>query len=234
MSRTIPQTLQELHRLRKHLRDLKQEIDLGPRVRKLQEQALENQRQSHAAAHDMIGKIKLKIRDDEGTLKQLNGLLAKYEGQLNDSGSPKEYEAKQTEIRHTKEKIAATEETVLMQMEDLENRIADLPNVDKQWAAAQAEFEQAQVEAKERLEVMQTDQKQCQALLIELEASLPASMKSQYERLVKNYGPEGLAGVVSRTCQQCRTNISEQQRSDILSGKFLCCSTCGRALYIVE
>ena len=114
---TVTQTFQHLHRVRKHLRELKSEIDLGPRVMAIQQQKLDNEKQAHKDAHDIIGKMKLKIRDDEGTLKQLNTQLAKFEKQLNDAGSPKEYEGKQSEIRQAKEKIAATEEAILAGME---------------------------------------------------------------------------------------------------------------------
>ncbi|MEO2088960.1 MAG: hypothetical protein ABGY75_05615, partial [Gemmataceae bacterium] len=116
---TLPPTLRELHRVRKHLRELKSEIDLGPRVQKIQEQKLASEKQAHADAHDAVGKLKLKIRDDEGTLKQVNGQLAKFEKQLNDAASPKEYEGKKSEIRQAQEKIAATEELILQLMEDL-------------------------------------------------------------------------------------------------------------------
>lgn len=229
----LPPTLRELHRVRKHLRELKSEIDLGPRVQKIQEQKLAAEKQAHADAHDAVGKLKLKIRDDEGTLKQVNGQLAKFEKQLNDAASPKEYEGKKSEIRQAQEKIAATEELILQQMEDLEKKTADLPNADRRWADAQAEFAQSKIDAAERLERLLDDQRLNTALLAELEAKLPADVKPQYDRLVRSYGPDALAGVDGRICQQCRTTITEQQRSELIGGKFLCCSKCGRGLYPV-
>jgi predicted nucleic acid-binding Zn-ribbon protein len=229
---TIPETLKELHRIRKHLRELKSEIDLGPRVMKIQEQKLAAEKQSHQEAHDLIGKVKLKIRDDEGTLKQENTRLAKFEKQLNDAGSPKEYEAKQSEIRQAKERIAATEEAILQGMEELDRAMAALPVADQQWANAQKEFEQYKIDAKERLERLTEDLKLHQKLLEELEATLPVAVKPIYDRLVKSYGADSLAGVEGRVCQHCRTTITEQQRSDLAAGKFLCCAKCARALYV--
>ncbi|MCU0702796.1 MAG: hypothetical protein MUF18_02275 [Fimbriiglobus sp.] len=229
---TVPQLLREAHRLRRHLRELKSEIDLGPRVQKIQEQKLAAAKQAHAEAHDAVQKLKLKIRDDEGTLKQENTRLAKFEGQLNDAGSPKEYEGKQSEIRQAKERIAALEEAILAGMEELERRTANLPNDDQAWANAQAEFEQFKLDAKERLDRLLADQKATAATLAATDASFPAAMKAQYDRLVKAYGPDGLAEVSGKVCGQCRVSIAEQQRNDIVAGKFVCCSTCGRALYV--
>lgn len=229
----VTQTLKELHRLRKHLRELKSEIDLGPRVMQIQQQMLAADQQAHADAHADIVTRKLRIREDEGSLKQANTQLAKFEKQLNDAGSPKEYEAKQSEIRQAKERIAALEEAILVGMEELDQKVADLPNVDRTWAAAQAEFAQYQVDAKERLERLHDDLKLTQEHLAKFEATLPADVKPLYDRLVKSYGPDGLAGVDGRICQQCRTAMTEQQRSELLGGKFLCCAKCGRGLYPV-
>lgn len=231
-TQTIPLLLREAHRLRRHLRELKSEIDLAPRVLKVREQKLAAAKQAHADAHDHIQKLKLKIRDDEGTLKQANAQLAKFEKQLNDAGSPKEYEGKQSEIRQAKEKIEALEEAILLGMEELEQKTADLPNVDRTWADAQAGFEQFKLDAKETLERLQADQKQTLGELAKIDAALPPAVKSQYDRLIKAYGPDGLTAVSGKVCGQCRVAIAEQSRNEITAGKFVCCSTCGRALYM--
>jgi predicted nucleic acid-binding Zn-ribbon protein len=229
---TVPQLLREAHRLRRHLRELKSEIDLGPRVLKIQEQKLAAAKKANADAHDHVQKLKLKIRDDEGTLKQVNAQLAKFEKQLNDAASPKEYEGKKSEIRQAQEKVAALEEAILLGMEALEQKTADLPNVDKTWADAQAEFEQFKVDAKERLERLQADQKASLGELAKVDAGFPPAVKPAYDRLIKAYGPDGLAAISGKVCGQCRVGISDQARNDIAAGKFVCCSTCGRALYL--
>lgn len=229
---TITATLRECHRLRKHLRELKTEIDLGPRVQKAQEQTLANAKQSHATAFDTIQKLKLQIRDEEGNLKQHNTQLSKYEKQLNDAGSPKEYEAKQSEIRQAKEKVAITEDLILNLMEDLDQRTTDIPNVEKTWANAQSDFTEQQAEATERLDRLKAEYQIASAELTKYEAQFPANMKPMYDRLIKAYGPDGMAGVEGRVCTQCRTGIGEQQRNDLIAGKYLCCSSCHRALYL--
>ena len=232
MPATVPAVLSQAHRLRKHLRELQSEVDLGPRVSKAQQAHLVAEEQVHKTAHDLIGKLKLKIREDEVTLKQVNTQLDKFEKQLNEAGSPKEYEGKQSEIRQAKEKIALTEEAILMGMEELENRTAGLPADDKRWAEAQANFKQQQIDAKERLERIVEDQGLAREQLAKAEADLPADVKGQYDRLITRYGPDGLAGINGRSCQQCRTSITEQQKAELVNGKFICCPNCGRGLYV--
>lgn len=233
MSSSLPETLRECHRLRKHLRELQSEIDHGPRVMKAQQNRLKAEQDAHQFAHDTIQKLKLKIREDEGSLKQANQQLLKYEKQLEDAGSSKEYDAKQHEIQHTKEKINGLEEAILVAMEDLEQRTAALPAVDAQWKLAQQEFEQYKVDASERLTRMQKDQAETQAELSKREEQIPADIRSQYDRLIKRYGPDGLAGLNGRVCQQCHTTVIEQHRVNIQMGQFVCCPNCGRAQYVI-
>ncbi len=230
---SIPTLLRQAHRLRRHLRELKSEIDLAPRVVKIAEGTLATAKQAHAAAHDAIQKLKLKIREDEVSLKQANTQLAKFEKQLNDAGAPKEYEGKQSEIRQAKEKVAGFEEAILAGMEELDRRTADVPNVEKKWADAQATFKQFQADQKEQLETLAADQKASAAELVKTDAQFPPLMKGQYDRLIKAYGPDGMAPVTATdACGQCRTGLGQQQRAEIAAGKFVCCSTCGRALYL--
>ena len=230
MSASVTVIFKELHRLRRLLRDLQAEIDLGPRVSKARLKVREAAEKAHADAHAVLGKLKLTIRGHEGTAKQVAAQLEKFEKQLESAG--KEYDAKQSEIRHAKEKIAATEEAELAAMEELEARTAALPVAAADWAAAQKQFDEDQKEGKERLDYLTAEHARASAELKGVEGTLPADLKEQYDRLVKRHGAECLAGVVGRVCQNCRTGMTEQQKLDLQSGRFLCCSNCGRGLYL--
>jgi predicted nucleic acid-binding Zn-ribbon protein len=231
---SIPETLRELHRLHKHLRNLKAEIEQGPRVMKATQAQLEADRQAHADAHDTLKKQKLKQKDDEGTLKATEVRLAKLQADLNTAGSKKEFDAKTSEIEQATAKKGELEDAILETLADIEERTAALPGVEQRWKDAQAEFERFKADAADRLARMQADQTATQARLGEVEAILPPDVKPLYARLVKSYGADGLAAVVGKACQQCRSNLTDQQRTTLLSGKFQACPSCGRALYLAE
>jgi uncharacterized protein len=234
MSTSIPMMLKELHRLRRHLRELQTELDLGPRVMKAQQDKLATEKAAHQSAHDAILRLKLKLKEDEISLQQVEMTLAKHQAHLNSAGSQKEYDAKKIEINHATTKKNELEDAILNGINDIEMRTADLPNVDKRWRDAQSEFEQSQRDALERIERMKADQAETQKKVEEAENQLPPTVKPQYDRLIKSYGPDGLAGVNGRNCRNCRTAITEQQRNNIVAGLFQCCARCGRALYIEE
>jgi predicted nucleic acid-binding Zn-ribbon protein len=234
MSTPASPILKELHRLRRHLRDLQSEIDLGPRVMKLQQQKLEAEQQAHNDAHGTLKRLKIQLKEDEVSLKATEQRLLKLAADMNLAGSKKEYDAKQSEINQANGKKGEFEDAILTGMSEVEERTAGLPGVEKRWADAQAEFEQNQADARERLERLVADQKATQAELAETEKKLPPEIKGPYDRLVKSYGADALAAVVGRSCQHCRTAITEQQRLNLLGGAFMACSQCARILYLVE
>jgi predicted nucleic acid-binding Zn-ribbon protein len=234
MSTPVSPILKELHRLRKHLRDLQAEIDLGPRVMKLQQQKLTAEEQAHKDAHETLKRLKLQLKEDEVSLKATEQRLLKLAADMNMAGSKKEYDAKQSEINQANVKKGEFEDAILSGMTQVEERTAGLPDVEARWTEAQKEFEQYKQDARERLERLVADQKASLAELAEVEKKLPPEIKSPYDRVVKTFGADGLAAVVGRSCQHCRTAITEQQRLNLLGGAFMTCSQCARILYLVE
>ncbi|HEY2786496.1 MAG TPA: hypothetical protein VGJ05_16140, partial [Fimbriiglobus sp.] len=122
MATPVTSLFRSCHRLRKLLRDLQSEIDLGPRVLKLKQTWLTQEEAAHKEAHDAIKRLKLRLKDDEGTLKQAEQQLDKYERQLFEVTTMKEIEAKRTEIATTKTKIGTLEDAILTAMSEIEER----------------------------------------------------------------------------------------------------------------
>lgn len=221
----------ECHRLRKHIRDLQAEIDRGPRVLKARQETLEGERQEHHDHHEKIKKLKLKQRDDEGTLKQTDNRLAKLEDQLTGISVQKEYDAKKSEISQARAKKGELEDAILTTMTEIEEMTAAIPAVEKKWADAQKDFAEFQKEAAERMERLKADQEASRTALAKTEEGIPEEYRSRYDMIVKKHGPDALAGVKERICQGCRTKLTEQRQVEIRDGAFILCSTCGKMLY---
>ncbi|HYH66031.1 MAG TPA: hypothetical protein VD866_15150 [Urbifossiella sp.] len=233
---SVTSSLRECHRLRKHLKALQDEIDRGPRVLKIQQTRLAAEEQAHKDHHETIKKLKLKQRDDEGTLKQTEARLVKLGQQLMGISVTKEYEAKQSEIRQATDLKNQLEETILATMTDLDERTTAIPAVEKQWADAQAEFKESQADAADRLARMLADQKESQAALAAAEAELPANVKAIYDSQVRGRGPDALAALKGKVCQGCRGSVTDQKIYELQSGGFVPCpnASCGRLLYPAE
>jgi predicted nucleic acid-binding Zn-ribbon protein len=231
---SVTSALRECHRLRVHLRDLQAEIDRGPRILKEHQDELEAERQAHKGHHDAITHLKLKQREDEGTLKQTEERLAKLEDQLTGISVQKEYAAKELEITHAKEKKGELEDAILATIAELEEKTAAIPAVEEKWKVAQAEFAQFQMEAAERLERLKADMEASRAELAKTEATLPADVKATSDTIVKAKGPDAFAAARNRVCQGCRTTMTEQQFTELRRGAFRVCGSCGRMQYPTE
>ncbi len=230
----VTSALRECHRLRTHLRNLQAEIDAGPRVLAENKEELDTQRAEHQAHYDTITRLKLKQREDEGTLKQTDERLAKLRDQLEALVAPKERAAKELEITHAEEKKANLEDTILATITELEEKHAAVPAVEAKWKAARDEFKQFETDAAERLQRMTEDTAASRTDLTAAEAHLPRDVKALYDQIVKAKGPEAFAGAKNRVCQGCRSTMTETQFMDLRDGTFRTCVNCGRMQYPVE
>ncbi|MGL4424541.1 MAG: zinc ribbon domain-containing protein [Gemmataceae bacterium] len=226
--------LRECHRLRRHLRELQTEIERGPRTLKIQETRLANEEQLHKDAYETIKKLKLKQKDDEGALKTIETQLGKLYTRSMEVTTMKEMDATKSEMDQAGAKKSALEDSILTTIMDIEERTTNLPKVEAQWKQAQADFAQYQVDAKERLERLLKEQSSSKTLLEDADKLLPVEIQPTYLRLVKAHGADALAGVIGRVCQNCRTTLTEQQRNELLSGRFMTCPSCFRGLYLAE
>ena len=169
------------------------------------------------------------------SLKTTETRLAKHQADVNTAGSKKEFDLKNTEIATATAAKSDLEDAILGGMNAIEDATAGLPAVDAAWAAAQAMFATLRTDADARLVRLKADLIDTQARLDAVEPELPAvDVRPQYNRLVKQYGADALAGVSGLSCGHCRTAITGQNRTSLLSGVFLCCSQCGRGLYLAD
>lgn len=229
---TVTQQFRECHRLRLHLRRLQEEIDLGPRVLKIRQTQLAADQQAHKDHHDSITRLKLKQREDEGSLKQTETRLVKLQEQLNSASNSKEFDAKQSEIRQANELKGKLEDAILTTIMELEEATGAIPAVEKKWADAQAEFKQNEVDAAERLVRLKDEQKNAREELAQVEAQLSeGKVKSYYLAQTKVHGPDALAAVKNNDCQGCRTGLTQQKMIELRAGTYIVCPSCGKMLY---
>jgi uncharacterized protein len=226
------QLLREIHRHRKLIREAQEEIDRAPKVLKARQAKLATTEKALTDARETLKKTKAALLELESRVKSSNQQLAKYEKQLETADSPKVSAAKEIEIANTKTLIAQIEDQSLETMTDIEERTAKIPDYEAAAVKARAEFAQFETDAAEKLVRMkETIAVSTKALAAE-EAKFPDLNRSQYDRVIKAYGADGLAAIEGSSCTQCRCSITSQILNDIQKGHFECCRTCGRILYL--
>jgi predicted nucleic acid-binding Zn-ribbon protein len=224
----------EIHRLRRFTHDLQEQIDRLPRQQKAQQAKVARQEEIVRQGQDAIKHLKVEIHSKEGTLKSTHGQIAKYQKQLNEAESKKEYDALQHEINEAKATCQRLEEEILNGMTEVEEKTAQLPEFEK--AVKQAKQEQTQFESamQERSASFQSQLEEAKSQLKEHEAALPANLRAQYERNVAAKGHEAMSAVAGQSCAACYTEITAQQYNELKQELFVLCKSCGRILYLPE
>jgi predicted nucleic acid-binding Zn-ribbon protein len=228
----IPTVLREIHRLRRHHRDLLTEIERLPRLLKAHQAKIAKQEQAFKQAQDDLKHLKVSAHDKEVNLKATNQQLAKYEKQLNDMKTPKEVEAKEKEIATSKKSIAELEEQILLGLAEIDESSAKIPLLDKALKDARAELSVFEKDSKERQQRLTAEVKLTEEQLKKQEVHLPAAIRGTYDRLVKAYGPDALAVVNKSSCGHCHTSVTAQNVNEMNQGRYVSCNSCGRMLYL--
>jgi uncharacterized protein len=227
-------TLREIHRLHQLGRDLQNRLEQQPRLLKAQQNAVVKQEENLREAHDTIKKLKVKTLEKEATLRTVNQQIVKHEKQLNEATSKKEYDALKAEIAAGRDEVRKLEDEILDLMADTEERTAQLPGLEKSVKESKATLVQFEQNSQARVDDLAGQKQRAQQQLGEVEATLPAESRQQYDRLVKARGDDALAEVQGRTCMACHTEITAQQSNELLAGRLVFCKSCGRILYLPE
>jgi uncharacterized protein len=226
--------LREIHRLRRHARDLRAEIERGPRLAKGQQAKVARQEELLREGQEGLKRLKILFHDKEVQLKQTLQQINKHEMQLNQAASKKEYDALKSEIAADRQKCKELEDEILDAMGKIEEDTARLPEQDKAVKRAREEYTEFEKSQREREASLQEQLGQALEQIKQVEASLPKDIRPQYDRLVAARDEDALAPVQNRTCMACYTEITAQAYNDLMLSQFVLCKSCGRALYLPE
>ena len=230
---TTADILKEIHQLRKFIRDLESKLaDLPRQVKRRKDDVIYHEGKQKEA-REQLQQLKMKAHEDDVSMKTIDGQIERYEKQLNEIMSKKEYDALKTEISHAKEKMSVLEDLVLEELTEIDERTEQLPIFEKTVQDAKKEAETYEKEATERTESLTQELEKSRTKLAETEDQLPSGeFRTQYELLVKRYGEEAFSPVVKGTCQFCFTTTTTQQKNELIQGRIVMCKSCGRIIYL--
>jgi predicted nucleic acid-binding Zn-ribbon protein len=226
--------LRELHRLRRHVKGLQEEIDRAPKLLKARATALARQEEEVKLAHEDVNKLKVAIRQNEGTLRQSHQQIAKYEKQLNEAASKKEYDALQHEIAAARKQAGQVEDEILEGMVKVEEQTTKVPQMEKALQQAKDDLGRFEQSSKERVAALTEELRRAQEQLKQVEEGLPEDIRPHYERLVAARGEDAMSLVKDRNCSACYTALTQQDYNDLLVGRLVVCKSCGRIVYLSE
>lgn len=226
--------LREIHRIRRHAKDLADKIEQAPRRLKAQQNHLAHQEEKLNQAQEEIKQLKVQIHSKEVSIREIQTAIKKHEKQRDEAGNKKEYDALQLEITHGKQSIVKIEDEILQAMGQVEELTPQIATLEQSVAQARLDFAQFEKDHGERLLRYAAEQKLAQEELAKVEVELPLEILEYYRREVKGRGADALASADARICAACYTEITAQMYNELSREMFVKCKSCGRILYLPD
>ena len=191
----------------------------------------------HKAAADQflqeLRAVQLKQKEMEKDLASREANVAKFDQQLAQVKTNKEYSALQQEILALKADISLVEEKIILILDDVDKQQKRM-NEEKETLK---KFEQELVDRKKEIESKHQDITQqivsLSAERKEILDQLDLEILQQYESILKKRDGMALAPLRGENCGVCQMLLRPQIQDDVKLGRHITtCESCGRILYL--
>jgi uncharacterized protein len=156
----------------------------------------------------------------------------KFEGQLYQVKTNKEYSAVLSEIEEVKQEKARIEEEILTLMEVGERLAAEGREADAQLATLESRGRSEEATLQQQLRGVEIDLAAVRSERAELARQLPAGVLRDYDRILHHRGVAAVEVAKPNFCGGCRVTITPQRLQELRQQNTLIhCESCGRYLY---
>jgi uncharacterized protein len=224
-----------LQKAQSHHDEVSEQLSNIPGELEKLDKQLTEARDRNSEAHKNVELARKKCREAERNLSDLQLALEKYNKQIYDVKSNKEYSAMVAEIANIKAKVNEAETEILVAMDELEILTAEIAIADEILKKEEAEIarQKAVLEGeKSRLE------QELQNATIELEKArqaVPSSVMSDYNRIRVFTGSTVVAPAIKRgdyyACGGCYMKITPHIMTELRKGNISQCEACARLIY---
>ena len=228
------EVLRELHRIHRQLSDLKDRLQRGPRQVRIGHQAVERTEQELAAAKEAAKHTRMEADDKQLSLRQREAKIAELQRKLNEAQSNTEFRAFRDQIAADKAANAVLEDEILDRLEKLDGIQLQVDGAERKLERVREELQRAEQRVADEQNTLHGELARVKEELRHAEAALPPDFKSEYERIVKARGEEGLAPVEGESCGGCHTTLTTQIMNQLYLSKPIFCRCCGCMLYLPE
>ena len=158
----------------------------------------------------------------------------KYEGQLYQVKTNKEYSAVLSEIEEVKQEKARIEEEILGFMEQQERAAADVKEAEARFKTREADGRSEEAQLAEKLRGVQADLGLVRSERAQVARELPSTVLSDYDKILRHRGVAIVEVTKPNFCGGCHVTMTPQRLQELRQqNTLLLCESCGRYLYWV-
>jgi predicted nucleic acid-binding Zn-ribbon protein len=188
---------------------------------------------------DAVQRLKQRLLEAEVEHRRASADLAdqqekqkKYQAQLRNVQSSREYSAVLNEMDGVEKQIRATEDKVLALEEELETSRADLKKREENLPRETQEHEEKMKDWRATQRVINEELKSAQAEIADLEARVRPRELGEFRRLLEKKGGLAIARVINSSCSACHVKVRPAAMQSLKTGnEIIYCDSCRRILY---
>lgn len=227
--------LVELQGLDTQIYKIQEEIDLIPQKIKEMDDLFGEKSVNLKALEDAVKALQLKRKDKEGELKTKEDSIKKFQTQMYQVKTNKEYTTFQDEIARAKADCSVIEEDILKifdQVDSENKKIAQEKEFLKKEEVVLAEEKKRFSDESGRLAA---EIEKLKAQRAQLSSKVDKDVLTKYERILNNRDHLAVVPVVIDSCQGCFAKLPPQVLNEIrMKDAIVICESCARMLYIDE
>lgn len=227
--------LDELYRLQERLRF----VHSRERVRDTVPVELTAVDRDYKEKLETVQKIKQRLLEAEVEHRRAEAELAdqqekqkKYQAQLRNVQSSREYSAVLNEMDGVEKQIRVSEDKVLALEEELETSRADLKKREENLPRETQEHEEKLKDWRAAQRAINEELKTAQAEISDIEARMRPRELAEFRRLIEKKGGLAVVRVISNSCSACHVKVRPAAMQLLKAGsEIIYCDSCRRILY---
>lgn len=238
MSLSIKENIDILKRVQeidRQIYSLQRQCEEIPEQRARFKKELGFERNHLKSLEDDFKKIQLKQKEQEGELAQREANVKKFDQQLGQVKTNKEYSALQQEIASLRADNSLLEEEIIRLLDQLEA-------VEEEIKKEQGRLKQVEKDQEEKDQQLAQKEKEFSATLEDLKKRREETIKQVtpearglYDLIVQKKQGVGLVKVNGETCGACQLQLRPQVLNELrMAQNLIVCENCSRILYLEE
>ena len=225
------QKLLDVQQVDLKIMDLETQTNTIPRKIQEWDHSLQTHKEGLARLKDEAEKYRKEQRHLEHELDAKQTELSKFNAQLPQIKTNREYKAILLEIDVVEKRISDLEEEVLMKMAEVEEIEAKVTAKEAEAKKAQEESEREQERLRQKRKELEQSLEGTRSQRETLVADVDNALMVQYDRIRLRKGGLAITQINDESCGACFMALPPQLVNEVMGGRIKSCPNCSRLLY---
>lgn len=229
----ILEVLKRAQEIDREIHQIREKISEVPETLHHLIEAFELEKAELARLEAKLKEAQLKQKQKEGELGEKEALIRKYDSQLSQVKTNKEYSAVQQEIASLRADRSLLEDQILSILEEMDLLQGEVGQERERLAQVERESGEKKKQLTEEEQILKTSLTSLNAKRSEILSGVLPEARELYDRIVEKKESLAVVPVEGEVCGACRLEIRPQLLNEIkLKEALIVCENCSRILYL--